>query len=191
MDDSYDIDAQANYEGLRFCPRCAAELEAVEVRCHRRLVCPECSYIFYLTPATVTCVLAESDGRILFVLRKYEPGAGKWCLPAGFVEAGEQPEESAVREVKEETGLDVEIEGVYDTWATDEDPRTPVVSIAYTARVVGGELAAGDDATEAGFFPMDGLPHPIAFADHRRIVREYVEERTRGRGPASDGRTDA
>jgi ADP-ribose pyrophosphatase YjhB (NUDIX family) len=181
MDETYDIDAQANYEGLRYCPRCAAELEDHQVRCHRRLVCPDCSYIFYLTPATVTCVLAERDGEILFVLRKYEPGAGQWCLPAGFVEAGEQPADSAAREVREETGLDVIITGIYDTWATDEDPRTPVVSIAYTAEVTGGRLEAGDDASEACFFPIDDLPHPIAFADHRRVVREYIEERTRAR----------
>jgi 8-oxo-dGTP diphosphatase len=180
MDDSYDIDAQANYEGLRFCPRCAAELVGREIRGHRRLVCQECSYILYLSPAAVTCVLAEREGSILFVLRKYEPGAGQWCLPAGFVETGEQPEESAVREVREETGLDIAITGVYDTWATDEDPRTPVISIAFTAKVVGGELRAGDDAEEARFFPVDDLPHPIAFADHRRIVREYVRERAGG-----------
>ena len=179
MDDTYDMDAQANYEGLRFCPRCAAELEDREIRGHRRLTCPDCSYIFYLTPATVTCVLAEQNGKLLFVLRRYEPGKGQWCLPAGFVEVGEQPSECAVREAKEETGLDVEITGIYDTWATDEDPRTPVISIAFTAIVTGGVLAAGDDATEAAFFDMSDLPEPIAFADHRRIVRTYIEESTR------------
>ena len=176
MDDTYDMDAQANYEGLKFCPRCAARFEDHEIRGHRRLTCPNCSYIFYMPPATVTCVLAEQDGKLLFVLRRYEPGKGEWCLPAGFVEAGEQPVESAARETKEETGLDVEITGIYDTWATDEDPRTPVISIAFTARVVGGELAAGDDAAEAAFFDMDDLPEPIAFVDHRRIVRTYIEE---------------
>jgi len=186
MDDTYDIDAQANYEGLRYCPRCATELEEMEVRCHRRLVCPACSYIFYLTPATVTCVLAERDGGILFVLRRYEPGRGEWCLPAGFVEADEQPEVSAVREVMEETGLEVRITGVYDTWATDEDPRTPVVSIAYTAEVTGGELRAGDDAAAAGFFPANALPHPIAFADHRRIVRTFIEAMKDGPGSGED-----
>ena len=180
MDDTYDMDAQANHEGLKFCPRCAAHLEDRESRGHRRLVCPNCSYIFYLTPAAVACVLAEQDGKLLFVLRRYEPGKGQWCLPAGFIEVGEQPELSAVREVKEETGLDVKITGIYDTWATDEDPRTPVISIAFTARVVGGELAAGDDATRAVFFDMSDLPEPIAFADHTRIVSTYIEENRRG-----------
>ena len=181
MNDAYDTDAQANYEGLKFCPRCAAELEDRESRGHRRLVCPNCSYIFYLTPAAVACVLAEQDGKLLFVLRRYDPGKGQWCLPAGFIEVGEHPELSAVREVKEETGLDVEITGIYDTWATDEDPRTPVISIAFTASVVGGKLAAGDDATRAVFFEMNDLPEPIAFEDHRRIVRTYIEKSGRDR----------
>lgn len=176
MSDAYDMDAQANYEGLKFCPRCAAGLTEREIRGHRRLTCPDCSYIFYMSPAAVTCVLAEQDGRILFVLRKFDPGKDEWCLPAGFVEVGEQPDESAVRETKEETGLDVAITGIYDSWATDEDPRTPVISLAFTAKVTGGELVAGDDAAEARFFDMDDPPEPIAFEDHRRVVRRYTEE---------------
>lgn len=177
MDRDYNIDAQANYADLRYCPRCAAELESVAVRGRERLTCPACSYVFYMPPAAVTCVLAERDGGLLFVLRKYDPGRGMWCLPAGFIEAGEQPDESAAREVKEETGLDVEITGIYDAWATDEDPRTPVISIAYTARITGGRLEAGDDAEDAAFFEFDALPDRIAFADHRRIVRSYTSER--------------
>jgi len=181
MSEDYDIDAQSNYEGLKYCPRCAGTLVVSEVRGSRRLRCPDCSYILYMGPAAVACVLAERDGQILFVLRKYDPGKGKWCLPAGFMEAGEQPDESAAREVKEETGLDVEITGVYDAWATDEDPRTPVISIAFTARVVGGVLAAGDDAEDARFFRMDSIPDPIAFEDHVRVVRSYIEEHRRSK----------
>jgi len=181
MSEDYDIDAQSNYEGLKHCPRCAGALAESEVRGSRRLRCADCSYIFYMGPAAVACVLAERDGQILFVLRKYDPGKGKWCLPAGFMEAGEQPDESAAREVKEETGLDVEVTGIYDTWATDEDPRTPVISLAFTARVAGGVLAAGDDAEEARFFDMDDLPDSIAFEDHARVVRRYVDERRQDR----------
>jgi ADP-ribose pyrophosphatase YjhB (NUDIX family) len=171
----YDLDAQVNAEGLRYCPRCAAELEEREVREHARLVCPACDYVFYLTPAPVTCVVVERDGAILLVLRKYPPRRGYWCLPAGFVEVGESPSESAVREVREETGLDVAIEGLIDSWASDEDPRTPVVSFAFTARIVGGALEPGDDAEEAAFFTEDSLPDGIAFSTHRRLIRRWFE----------------
>jgi thiamine-phosphate pyrophosphorylase len=173
------IDEQANYDGLRYCPRCSCELDNQVIRGHDRLVCPACHYVFYLTPAIVTCVLAERNERLLLVLRRYPPGRGKWCLPAGFVEAGEHPRTSAKREVLEETGLEVAVEEMYDCWATDEDPRTPVVSIAFTARVVGGQLAPGDDASDARFFDVERLPEDIAFADHRRVIARYIQERLR------------
>lgn len=171
-----DLDAQVNLDGLRYCPRCASRLAKREVRGHERLVCPACDYVFYLTPAPVTCVVVEHDGAILLVRRRYPPRRGYWCLPAGFVEAGESPRESAVREVREETGLDVEIEGLIDSWASDEDPRTPVVSFAFKARVVGGALRPGDDADEALFFTEDSLPDGIAFSSHRRLIRRRFEE---------------
>ena len=172
-----DIDDQVNYEGLRYCPRCAAELRPADVREHERLVCPECDYIFYLTPAPVTCVLIEREGAILLVRRKYPPRKGLWCLPAGFIETGESPEESAVREVEEETGLKARITGLVDSWATAEDPRTPIVSFAFTGEVVGGELEPGDDAEEAVFFPADALPHDIAFTTHRNAIMKYLRDR--------------
>lgn len=151
-----------------------------EIRGHDRLVCPSCSYIFYFSPATVTCAIVEHEQRLLLVLRKYPPGRDKWCLPAGFVEAGEQPVECAEREVLEETGLRVEVGDVYDCWATEEDPRTPVVSVAFTATVRGGELLAGDDASDARFFEFDRLPEDIAFADHSRVIARYIRERRGG-----------
>jgi len=169
------LDAQVNQEGLRYCPRCAAELSEREVRGHARLVCPACEYVLYLTPAPVTCVLVERGGAILLVRRKYPPREGHWCLPAGFVEVGESPGESAVREVREETGLDVEIEGLIDCWASDEDPRTPVVSFAFAAKVVGGDLEPGDDAEEAVFFERGSVPEGIAFSSHRRLILRCFE----------------
>jgi ADP-ribose pyrophosphatase YjhB (NUDIX family) len=171
----YDIDSQVNYEGLRYCPRCAAELRGSTVRGCRRLSCPECGYVFYMTPAPVTCVIVERDGAVLLVRRRYAPKTGRWCLPAGFIEQGESPHESAAREVKEETGLDVTITEFLDSWATAEDPRTPVVSFAFAARIVGGALEPGDDADRAEFFERDSLPEDIAFVTHRHVIEEYFE----------------
>jgi len=172
-----DLDAQVNQEGIRYCPRCAGELAERDVRGHSRPVCPECGYVFYLSPAPVTCTLVDRDGSVLLVRRRYPPRRGHWCLPAGFVEVGESPSESAVREVSEETGLDVEITELIDCWASDEDPRTPVVSFAFAARVTGGALEPGDDAEEAAFFSRDSLPHGIAFRTHRALILKHFETR--------------
>jgi len=176
-----DVDAQVNHEGLRFCPRCASPLAEAAVRDHRRLRCSACGYIVYRTPAPVTCALVERDGGVLLVRRRYAPRAGEWCLPAGFVEAGESPAESAAREVLEETGLEIAVTGVFDTWATGEDPRTPVVCIAFTAAVTGGRLAAGDDADDAAFFTEETLPRAVAFPTHRAALARYFDMKRRRR----------
>jgi len=174
---SYDIDKQDNHGALAFCPRCAAELVASAVRGARRLTCPQCHFIIYSNPAPVTATIVESDGRLLLVRRKFDPGKGLWCLPTGFIETGETPGESAVREVQEESGLDVELTGVYDSWSTNEDPRTPVVCFAFTARVTGGKLCAGDDASEAAFFGLDEPLPDLAFETHRRVIARYSRQR--------------
>ncbi len=174
-----DLDAQINYAGLRHCPRCAGGLTTSRVRDTVRLTCASCGYVLYTPPAPVTCTIVEDDGRVLLVRRRFQPGEGLWCLPAGFIEAGEHPAESAAREVREETGLVVDIVRVFDTWASREDPRTPLVSIAFVGRPAGGELSAGDDASEAVFFPVGSLPENIAFESHRRALERYVKERKR------------
>jgi thiamine-phosphate diphosphorylase len=178
-----DLDGQINYAGLRHCPRCGGGLRARTVRDSVRLTCASCGYVLYLPPAPVTCTIIERDGRVLLVRRRYPPREGLWCLPAGFIEPGEHPAECAAREVAEETGLRVEIVRLFDTWASREDPRTPVISIAFVGRITGGDLVPGDDASEAAFFPLDALPTDIAFEAHRRALARYARERT---APGSD-----
>lgn len=127
------------------------------------------------TPAlTVDVIIPDpEDGkRIVLIRRSNEPFAGSWALPGGFVEVGESVERAAVREVKEETGLGVELVrlvGVYSR--PDRDPRGHNVSVAYLARWVSGELAADTDASEAALLD----PHSVSLAfDHAGIVREAL-----------------
>jgi 8-oxo-dGTP diphosphatase len=122
---------------------------------------------------TVDAVLIE-DGAVLLVRRRNPPFAGAYALPGGFVDYGETVETAAVRETREETGLDVAITrllGVYSDPA--RDPRGHTVSIVYRVVRRGGTLAGADDADEARFFPLDALPtlafdHPRILADARR-----------------------
>ncbi len=120
------------------------------------------------------------DGDTIVLIRRGEdPFAGMWCLPGGHVESGEQVREAAVREAREETGLEVDLTGlvgVYD--APGRDPRGPVISIVYTAEIVGGTLEADTDAASAHRVPIDELPGEMGF-DHREMLDDHLADRQR------------
>lgn len=124
----------------RHCPVCGGDLETRLHDGRDRLVCSRCGFVFYQNPAPAAGVVAIEDGNLLWVQRKFEPRKGLWTLPAGFVEYGEHAEDCAVRETKEETGLDVELDGVFNIYMAMDDPRVQVVLLLYRARMVGGEL---------------------------------------------------
>lgn len=108
------------------------------------------------------------------VRRRFDPRAGSWCLPAGFMEYGETPGRCAVRELREETGIRGRLEGLFGVYAGDDDPRVRAVLILYRAERAGGRLHPGDDAIEARFFALDHLPDEIAFESHRRALADFA-----------------
>ncbi len=121
-------------------------------------------------------IVIVHDGGVVLVRRGREPYKGFWAIPGGFVEYGESVEEAAVREAKEETGLDVhllKLVGVYSD--PSRDPRGHTVSVAFLA-VGRGNLKAGDDAGDVGVFDIDDLPSKLAF-DHARILSEALNPR--------------
>src|SRR5439155_15046911 len=161
---------------MRFCPYCATRLEMRDEHGVMRPTCPACGYIHYRNPVPAAGVLLESEGGLLMVRRKFDPRAGTWCLPAGFMEFGETPEACAIRELFEETGIRGRLTRLFNVYAGADDPRTRAILILYVAEREGGTLAPGDDAIEAGFFPLTALPAPIAFQSHVRALEEYRAE---------------
>ena len=122
------------------------------------------------------------DGGIVLVKRNAEPFVNDWCLPGGFIEAAEHPAESAAREVFEETGLEVQVSRLLDASAPGRGIN--VVILFYEALPVGGNLIAGDDASDARVFKQHELPSNIAFDLHRQIIHRWFEksvERERSR----------
>jgi len=160
-----------------YCPRCATALVPRDDHGSLRPTCPECGYIWYRNPVPAAGVILTEGGRVLLVKRRYDPRAGWWCLPAGFMEAGETPEQTALRELLEETGLHAKLDALFGVYAGFDDPRVRSVLILYTASRTGGELAPGDDATEAEWFPLDTLPAELAFASHRQALSEWSARR--------------
>lgn len=119
---------------------------------------------------TVDAVILDPRRGVVLVRRGHPPFAGRWALPGGFVEADESCPDACVREVREETGLQVdvlELVGVFS--GPGRDPRGPVASVVYRCGISGGTLTAGDDAADACFFAsLDGIE--LAF-DHHQILQ--------------------
>jgi len=160
----------------KFCPRCAGNLQIRFTEGRERLVCEKCGFIFYQNPAPAMAIILQRQGDLLLVKRKYEPCAGMWSLPAGFVEMGESPEHCAVREVKEETNLDIFLDGLFGVYPAMDDPRSQVVVVVYRGRIKDGEVRPGDDAIEAQFFGLERLPKDIAFDSHRKVIAALRQE---------------
>ena len=140
-----------------------------------RPTCPKCGYIWYRNPVPAAGVVLVEKGRVLLVKRRWDPRAGSWCLPAGFMEAGETPEQTAVRELEEETGVIAQLTGLFGVYAGFDDPRVRAVLILYAGVSTGGTLRAGDDAIDLAWYPLDALPDDLAFASHRQALAELIE----------------
>ena len=162
-----------HHSPFRYCPLCATPLELRDDNGSRRPTCPSCGYVHYRNPAPAAGVLVHERGRVLLVKRRYEPRAGAWCIPAGFVEYGETPRHCAVRELREETGLECRLGGLFGVYAGFDDPRVRAILILYLAERAGGTLLPGDDAIEAKYFPLGRPPRDIAFEAHRQALREF------------------
>ncbi len=145
-----------------YCPICSTSLEQRETAGRQRPVCPACGYVVYFDPKVAVVVFIKQDDKVLLIRRAMNPGIGKWAFPAGFVDYDEAPTTAAVREVLEETGLHVEIEGLLDVFPRKDDGLADII-IAYSAHIVGGTLNAGDDAVDVGWFAKDNLPELVFY----------------------------
>jgi 8-oxo-dGTP diphosphatase len=163
-----------------FCPLCGAGLVEELLYGAQRKTCSACEYIQFRSPASAAAVVVAHGRDILLVQRAIDPYRGEWGFPAGFQEYWEGPEEAAVREAREETGLDVRIVRLLDLRYTTDDSRKRVNVAVYLARAVGGTLCAADDACAARYFALDDLPSPIAFQNTRDVLARLQREFPRG-----------
>lgn len=155
----------------RFCPMCAGELAAGHRAGRRRMVCSRCDWIHFRDPAVGAAVVVfDEAARILLVERG--PGstrAGRWCIPAGYVDYGEDVREAAARELREETGLEATVGEVLQVTSNFHDPTKLSVGIWFAGTVTGGSLRPGDDAVDARFFALDDLP-ALAFETDEALI---------------------
>lgn len=154
----------------RFCLRCGTKLETqIYQDGHPHPVCPSCGWVYFPDPKVAAAALIRRDKTILLVKRHFDPLKGLWTLPAGFVNAEEDPQTAAERECLEETGLVVHALELFHVTTGRDHPRGADVVLVYLVEEVAGTLGAHDDADEAVFFPLDSLP-PIAFRATQEVI---------------------
>ena len=172
----HELHPHDDSHSYRYCPRCGTALEKRSLKPNEpdRLVCPGCGFVFYIDPkiAVGTIIRAES-GRIVLVRRAIEPGYGKWVFPGGYVDRGEEITLAALREAREEAGLDVRLDHLINIYSYPG--RAPVI-IVYAATMISGELAVDDEGLEAREFDLDEIPwDDLAFRSTREALRDYID----------------
>ena len=160
---------------VRFCPRCGTALAEQTSFGRPRPVCPACGWIYFPDPKVAVAALVVDQDQVLLVRRTNEPKRGFWTLPAGFVDAGEDPRLAVERECREETGLVVTTSRLLEVIAGQAHPRGADILIVYQAEVLSGTLQAGDDADAASFFNLQRLPE-LAFPSTNIIIENWQRQ---------------
>lgn len=169
----------------KFCPMCGGPLEPRVLKASEppRLVCDGCGFVFYVDPkVAVGTIIRDEHNRIVLVRRAIEPGYGRWVFPGGYVDRGELVTAAAIREAREEAGLDIRLDELINVYSYPG--RAPVI-IVYAATMLGGCLGCDDEGLEARFFTADEIPwDDLAFQSTFDALRELLHAGSARSGPA-------
>ena len=157
-----------------YCHRCGSAMNERDIAGTMRPSCDSCGAVVFFDPKLAVVVVVSREDKILMVKRDIEPMMGRWSFPSGYVDRGEVVEKAAVREVREETNVEVELDrllGVYSSRGA------PVVLVAFAASVEGGIAEAGDETQAVGWFPADELPS-LPFPHDDAIMRDWRDNKS-------------
>ena len=150
-----------------YCPKCGGELEEIDWEDGLTIPqCRKCTFRFYQNskPCVVGIIVDRDEGKILLTKRGILPFKGDWDMPGGFLRNGEDPEAGVKREIKEELGIDCEVEELFDIFVdTYGTYNVYTFNVCYIIRTTGGNLKPMDDVVEAQWFRFDNIPDNLAF----------------------------
>jgi len=160
-------------EDFKFCPRCGHGfvLQDIHIENQPQLVCHSCKFIFYLDPKLVVAALVTYHGKILLLERAEAPGVGLWAFPGGHVERGVNLFESIKNEIKEESGLDVKVGEIIETYSFGD-----TIQLVYSAIAKDDSIKINIESTNGKFFNHDEIPwEKLAFNSTKEILKKYFK----------------
>jgi len=159
----------------RFCPRCGGALERRSIKATEpdRPVCTACGFVFYIDPKiAVGTIISTADHKLVLVRRAIEPGYGLWVFPGGYVDRGEELTAAAVREAREECGLDVRLDALVNIYSYAG--RAPII-VVYAATATSGQLCTDEECLETAVFDARDIPwNTLAFRSTHEGLRDYL-----------------
>lgn len=159
-----------------FCPFCGTEYLNKGGNDHK---CDACGETVYLNSKPTASVLITDGNKILLGKRGIEPSKGKWDIIGGFLNYGEHPHDGAVREAKEESGLDVEVTdylgSFMDVYGKNEEAT---LNMCFATVIIGGEMQPNDDIVELKWFRADELPDEVAFNNGKQMLEVWKSSLT-------------
>jgi 8-oxo-dGTP diphosphatase len=169
------LDPHDESHSYQFCPRCSGPLDRRALKATEpvRPVCTRCGFVFYLDPkVAVGTIIRAANDRLVLVRRAIEPGYGKWVFPGGYVDRGEPLTAAALREAREECGLDIRLDALVNIYSYAG--RAPVI-VVYAATAIGGTLCADDECLETAEIESSAIPwDELAFRSTRDGLRDYL-----------------
>lgn len=161
---------------FKFCPLCRYYLRKTQVDGRKRLVCQKCGWIHYKNPIPVAaCAVINKKGKILIAKRNIEPGKNRWALPGGFVEWNETPEDTCLRELKEETGIDGEITRLTGVYIQRTKKYGSLLVIGFIVSAIHEDISINSEVKEAKFVSRRNIPY-VPFLTHRKIIEEAYKK---------------
>lgn len=186
---AYNFQANDGLKELKYCSNCGTECLLKDEGGRQRPICPKCGFVHYKNPSPAVSILVVDNDYVL--LGKRAPGSyeeGKWCLPCGFIEFNEDFLSAAIRETKEETGLDVNIESIIDVTFNFLSEKLHTLVVVFLASVIGGKPKAGDDISSLKWYPLTGPLPEMAFTADRHIIEKYFYNGIKGLAIETDFR---
>ena len=163
----------------RCCPRCGGPLGRRMRGGLARPACAACGFVFFANPGVgAAVVIRNAAGRVLLAQRgPRQFGAGRWCFPCGYVEWGEDVRTAAMRETREEAGVDVVLGDVLQVTTNRHEPEKPTLGVWFAARLADPAAVpvAGDDAVAVAWFDLAALP-PLAFPTDATLLARLAAE---------------